>query len=110
MSSVPMNNETVVATNQRSETDSGGGPDTTDGPDPEVQLAFNQGCQARIDGLPLSANPVRQMSGTDRHSNARRDAWFRGFWDVDRYWAMETRGRWPVRALPEVAGKWGGWK
>jgi ribosome modulation factor len=59
--------------------------------------AFNLGCQARLAGLPLSANPYGDLA--DIHP---RRAWAEGWRHVDHYWGGGVRGRWRYAALPAV--------
>lgn len=61
--------------------------------DEERTIAFNQGCDARLAGLPLSMNPYRGSARTN---------WRLGWLDVDRHWAEWVEGRWRVYLLPDV--------
>lgn len=59
-------------------------------------LAFNRGCDARLGGLPMAANPYL------RRNKRLRDVWFEGWRSVDTEWG--TAVRWPRVAprLPRV--------
>jgi hypothetical protein len=59
-------------------------------------VAFNRGCQARIDGIPKSANPYPIG---DRGTGWW---WLQGWRDVDQYWGFSAGSDWRVRPLPEV--------
>lgn len=56
--------------------------------------AFNMGCDARLAGLPITANPhnVKILS----------TYWRMGWEDVDVFWGKKVRGRWPYMALQAV--------
>lgn len=61
---------------------------------PDLAHAFNLGCDARLAGLPLTAND---------YSSSQQDAyqsWERGWRDVDQYWGKWTRGA--AVPLPKV--------
>lgn len=59
--------------------------------EPVETQAFNEGCQARINGEALSRNPYD-------HDRAAKRSWKRGWEDADLNWAKEAR--WQVRILP----------
>lgn len=57
--------------------------------------AFNRGCDARIAGMSLSANPYNLVE--------RPECWLQwrlGYKDVDRYWGRNAL--WHVRPLPRL--------
>jgi ribosome modulation factor len=56
--------------------------------------AFNRGSDARLAGLPRSANPYP-------HDDPCRALWRQGWQDVATWWAVEAL--WPHADLPEVA-------
>ncbi len=59
-------------------------------------MAFNEGSDARLEGLSLKHNPY--------HGDNPRvlAAWREGWCDVHGCWGMLVRGRWLFRKLPEV--------
>lgn len=59
--------------------------------------AFNAGCDARLAGKPLSANPYRRCDENDKNIN-----WRMGWNHVDSWWGEDAT--WPYRCLPEVCG------
>lgn len=60
--------------------------------------AFNQGADARLAGLPITANPFKSQTGRgDEHAT-----WDRGWREVDGHYAELVRGRWRVQKLPRV--------
>lgn len=63
----------------------------------DYAAAFNAGCDARLAGLPDTANPHSSVVAGYTHFK-----WRQGWLDVDKHWGLLTRGR-PVRPLPEVA-------
>ncbi len=63
----------------------------------ERSHAFAIGSDARLAGLPASANPFPCKNGRDEH-----DYWLLGWRNVDLSWGCAVRGRWPVRELPPV--------
>jgi hypothetical protein len=61
---------------------------------PEITRAFNEGCEARLRGVPNGANP--------HHGKAEvRLAWHSGWMHVQVWWGCEARGR--AKPLPAVA-------
>lgn len=60
-------------------------------------LAFNQGCDARLSGLPKRACPY---SAGRNQSLAL--AWSRGFLDVEKHYGEDVAGRWQFSTLPPV--------
>lgn len=60
---------------------------------PESAVAFGEGSDARLGGLPKTENPYRDDQGL-------RVMWQRGWLDVDRNYG--SAARWPVKALPAV--------
>jgi hypothetical protein len=71
------------------------GPDRPQG-EPEknpFRLAFGQGTQARLDGVPLSSCPYAE--GTSEYRG-----WRAGWQDVDENWGADARG--PHRKLPQL--------
>ena len=60
----------------------------------ECADAFNRGCDARLQGLPMSANPYPRV-----HKMACQ-FWRQGWWHVDWYWGAAAK--WPVKELPLV--------
>jgi hypothetical protein len=57
--------------------------------------AFGEGADARLHGLPTSANPHESWS-------VDWTWWNRGWHDVDRHYGDSVCNRWPVRPLPAV--------
>ncbi len=58
-------------------------------------VAFNRGCQSRLNGEPLSANPYNSSAaGTAHH------AWMQGWMDMHRHWGIDARHEY--RRLPKV--------
>lgn len=57
--------------------------------------AFNRGCDARIAGKPMAANPFGE-------GDQFTFGWNHGWLDVDRNWGSDSRH--PVRPLPEITG------
>jgi ribosome modulation factor len=62
-------------------------------------MAFNAGSDARIAGQPITACPY---DATGR-VNQERELWKAGWRSVHREWGLDAK--WPVRALPAVAGR-----
>ena len=60
-----------------------------------LSRAFNLGCDARLQGLPVTANP---FSSTSSLSNYK--LWRNGFWDVHNNWGKWAK--WPIMPLPEI--------
>ena len=58
------------------------------------QRAFVQGMDARLGGLPASANPYL--------ASVWEEHWRRGWLEVECCYGMYVHGRWPIRALPPV--------
>jgi hypothetical protein len=56
--------------------------------------AFNEGCQARIDGVPMWRNPHDKLS--------LATWWERGWQDAHKNWASWVKGRWFPRLLPHA--------
>ena len=63
---------------------------------PEVAEAFGEGCEARLAGVPLSANP----HPCTRPTNQDYFYWRLGWLDVEHHWGEAAK--WPVKKLPEV--------
>jgi hypothetical protein len=64
-------------------------------PDEANTIAFNEGSDARILGIPISANPYKN-----------EDRGMAGYWENGWWHVQAKRGRdarWPVRPLPEVS-------
>lgn len=59
--------------------------------------AFNLGCDARLAGRPLRANPF-----CPTNSAHLWQCWARGWRHVQKDWASLVRDRWRVRPLPPV--------
>ena len=57
--------------------------------------SFNAGCDARIAGLTLDANPHNMQTPQYR-------SWRAGWTDADKHWGEWAR--WPVPALPRIDG------
>lgn len=66
--------------------------------DDAQRQAFNRGCDARLAGLPPTANPFRQ--GEEEVRLFKR--WEDGWWDVHRFWGAKVGGRWAYTPLPKV--------
>lgn len=62
-------------------------------------VAFNEGCDARLAGLPRGHNPYRGWSEGGLHL-----AWNNGWDDVEKYWGRWSGQRWLVSRLPTVGG------
>lgn len=60
--------------------------------------AFNEGADARLEGLPVSANPY--ACNTPPYYR-----WRRGYYDVQAFWGNSKLRRWPIWALPPVLTK-----
>ena len=58
--------------------------------------AFNQGCDARLAGKRLTANPYLGEGQPAGLANC----WVRGWQDVDRHWGQEAKGE--VKRLRRV--------
>ncbi len=58
-------------------------------------VAFNRGCQSRLDGEPLSANPYNSSEAGTAHA-----AWTQGWIHTHRYFGVDARHEY--RPLPEV--------
>lgn len=59
--------------------------------------AFNNGCNARIEGLTISTNP--------HHKRLCKSLWLQwrlGWLDVHDNWGIDVRGRWEYRRVPRV--------
>lgn len=63
--------------------------------------AFNEGCQARLDGKPASANPYNSCAGTIEDS--KHCGWHSGWLSVDHDWGRDVGGRWRTKSLPRIA-------
>ncbi len=61
--------------------------------------AFGEGCDARLEGRPLSELPLGE--GRDFVNY-----WKHGWLDVDRHWGLWAS--WPVPRLPDLQGGGGG--
>ena len=61
-----------------------------------MELAFNEGSDARLLGRPLSENPYLDM-----HAHK---IWREGWFDVDQNWGSDVKGRWRFRPLRAVEG------
>lgn len=59
-----------------------------------VQRAFNEGCDARLAGWPMSYCPYLPTE------ISLYESWRRGWLDVQHSWGKESP--WPVRPLPPV--------
>lgn len=64
----------------------------------ETVVAFNQGSDARLAGLPVKVNPFDHS--TEWSVNR---AWREGWQHVHKEWGAGVRGRWPFRVLPSVS-------
>jgi hypothetical protein len=62
----------------------------------EMAVHFNEGCDARLDGIPRSANPIDPNENYLAFRN-----WDLGWRDVHIWWGAWERFR-PVKPLPEV--------
>lgn len=60
----------------------------------EMAKAFNEGCEARISGIPKERNNPYLAASQEWSS------WRRGWDDVNRYWGKDAK--WPIKPLPEV--------
>ena len=63
----------------------------------ELNRAFSRGGDARLAGLPESANPY-----TDPAMDAERRYWRRGYRHVHAYWGCNARPGRVIRRLPTV--------
>ena len=61
-------------------------------------VAFSKGCDARLAGKPLHANPYRRIV----HESAWL-GWRRGWLHCSRSWAEQVRGRWTFIDLPPMS-------
>lgn len=59
----------------------------------EVSRVFNEGCDARLSGVPLRECP---------YSNGWERYWRDGWHDVDCCYGMFVRGRWLVKPLVRI--------
>lgn len=62
----------------------------------QLARAFNLGCDARLAGLPETANPYT--------SDGRREwySWRAGWHDCAIWWGCYVAGRWAIMSLPLV--------
>ncbi len=65
-------------------------------PGPEWTTAWNAGCDARLAGRPVSANPYSRVLGTHVLSQAWREGWRH----VEQFWGVDARK--PVEPLREA--------
>lgn len=64
----------------------------------QTDKAFDQGCDARLAGLPDSAHPYTEEQGT-------LTMYFKWGWDhVDKFWNCDNR-KYAALVLPSVRGK-----
>ena len=61
-----------------------------------ARKAFNEGCDARLRGEPITANPHKHVGGNDDLSAQ----WARGWKEVHQFYGIEAK--WPIAALPRV--------
>lgn len=66
----------------------------------EVARAFNLGCQARLDGKPLSDCPYGGLTESGCDYRELKFHWRLGWKDVDQYWGTNSRAQ--PRSLPTV--------
>lgn len=69
---------------------------STPAPSDQTAAAFAAGCDARLAGKPLAANPHRPKTGV--LGSAWRDGWL----EAQRNYGKHVAGRWCVAPLPEV--------
>jgi hypothetical protein len=62
--------------------------------------AFNEGCDARLDGRNLTDNPHREHGPTVR--SAMHDYWRQGWLDVHHHFGRAVHGRWAFRRPPNL--------
>lgn len=67
-------------------------------PEAECDRAFNEGCQARIEGRPTSDCPYDGSIGHPQRALFLR--WQIGWRDVNQNWGRDAR--WPVKELSTV--------
>lgn len=60
--------------------------------------AFNAGSDARLAGLPLTANPHEPVPG----KQCEHHSWMQGWQDVHRHYSKLVASRWKFRKLPSV--------
>lgn len=66
----------------------------------DVAEAFSAGCEARMQGIPISDNP--NPGGTNEHAY-----WRKGWREIDLNFGRDAPLHWQVRLLPAIIGKVG---
>ena len=67
----------------------------------DTNRAFSEGSDARLKGLPRSANPYAPKVS----NNPLYLAWQRGWDDVSKKWGVRVRNRWSFPPLPPLVNE-----
>ena len=65
--------------------------------DGNLAIIFNDGCNARRDGISLLRNPHNPSDDINAHTY-----WRQGWKHYDQCWGIDVRGRWRVAPLRQV--------